>query len=292
LPQFVFRTDNESDNTLLFFDHDGDIAAQSILYRIVCANPGVKETALVALCHMVRGMQHVTLQWVQKTISLVWRWSWRKPSQHSLARYDAPNVQRWANYVQLIRFVDWRRLKFVDESHCVSSALLSTRICAPRGVNVRVFDNFPNAARLNVILLTSIEHPNAPLFYTINDGTNDGFSFLQFVCDAVWSGYIGRGDIMVMDNSSVHRRRDMRPFLDDLFASVGSTYVYLPAYSPELNPCEFAFAHMKNWLRRNPSLQPLPRRLAQALAEVEIGDTLNYYKHCTSVYYQKLNGSN
>jgi hypothetical protein len=49
---------------------------------------------------------------------------------------------------------------------------------------------------------------------------------------------------------------------------------------------------MKNWLRRNPSSVPLPQRLVRALSEVEIGDTLNYYKHCTSVYYQKLNGSN
>ncbi len=280
-------------HTLLFFDHAGDLAAQSVLYTVMCEHPGVNERQLTELCKQVRGMQHVTLSWVQRTIAVVWRWTWRKPDKQSVNKYSAHNVQRWASYVQLIRFVSWPRLKFADESHCVSEDLLSMRVCGPRGANVRVFDTFPNATRLNVLLLTSVEHANAPLFYTINDGTNTAFSFLQFIIDAVYAGYIVRGDILVLDNASVHKGRYMRPFLDDVFAAVGANYVFLPTFSPELNPCEFVFAHMKNWLRRNPMpATTLPRRLMKSLSEITVGDVLMYYKHCTSVYYAKLAGRN
>ncbi len=200
---------------------------------------------------------------------------------------------RWSLYVQQIRFVDWRRLKFFDESHCVSKELLSTRICGPRGANLRVFDEFPNDERLNVLLLTSIEHANAPLFYAVNNGTNDSWSFLQFVIDAVYAGYVVNGDILVMDNASVHRGVAMCAYLDQLVAHVGAHIVYLPTYSPELNPCEYVFAHMKHWLRRNPHPGvALPRRLIQSLAEVQVGDVLSFYSHCTSVFYKKQNGAN
>lgn len=278
---------------MLFLDHDGDRAAQCVLYAIMCANPGFKLQALVDLCRQVRGMQRVTLSWVQQTISRVWGWTWRKPDRQSTNRFQPDNVLRWALYVQRIRFVDWRRLKFFDESHCVSKTLLSTRICGPRGANLRVFDEFPNDERLNVLLLTSVEHANAPLFYTVNNGTNNSWSFLQFVIDAVYAGYIVNGDILVMDNASIHKSPAMCTYLDQVVNLVGAHIVYLPAYSPELNPCEYVFAHMKHWLRRNPLPGlALPRQLIQSLVEVSVGEVLAFYNHCTSVYYKKIDGAN
>lgn len=278
-------------NTLLFIDPAGDHAAQCVLYTIVCANPGVKEQVLVDLCRQIRGMQHVTLSWVQQTISRVWRWTWRKPDRVSKNRFRPDNIQRWARYVQQIQFVDWRRLKFFDESHCVSKNLLSAKICGPRGANLRVFDEFPDATRLNVLLLTSIEHGNAPLFYTINSGTNNAWSFLQFVIDAVYAGYVVNGDILVMDNASIHKSTRMCVHLDRVVALVGAHIVYLPAYAPELNPCEFVFGHMKHSLKWNPQpITPLPQRLVQALREVSVGNVLSFYKNCTSVLYKAEKG--
>ncbi len=277
---------------MLFIDEAGDHAAQCILFAIISSNPGAKEKILLDLCRQIRGMQHTTLSWVQQTISRVWKWTWRKPAVQSTNRFSPSNILRWAQFVQQIRFVDWRRLKFCDESHCVSKALLSTRICGPRGANLRVFDEFPNEERLNVMLLTSIEHSTAPLLYTINNGTNNSWSFLQFIIDAVYAGYIGSGDIVIMDNASIHKKRVMCQYLDDVMMLVGAHIVYLPAYSPELNPCENVFAHMKHWLRRNPMPgATLPQRLVQSLAEATVGEVLSFYKHCTSVFYDAQNGT-
>ena len=63
------------------------------------------------------------------------------------------------------------------------------------------------------------------------------------------------------------------PWLKFIDEAVGASYVFLRAYSSKLNPCEFVFAHVKNWLRRNPvPAAMLPQRLTASLREVTVGD--------------------
>jgi transposase len=49
-----------------------------------------------------------------------------------------------------------------------------------------------------------------------------------------------------MDNLSSHKRAEVR----EMFEEVGCTLLYLPPYSPDLNPIELAFAKLKAFLRR------------------------------------------
>lgn len=58
--------------------------------------------------------------------------------------------------------------------------------------------------------------------------------------------FIKEGDVVVMDNLNIHKMRRVR----ELIEAVGATPVYLPTYSPELNPIELWWADLKRSLRR------------------------------------------
>ena len=51
--------------------------------------------------------------------------------------------------------------------------------------------------------------------------------------------------IAVMDNCSIHHVREVA----DLFNSAGILLLYLPPYSPDLNPIELAFSYVKHYLK-------------------------------------------
>ena len=59
------------------------------------------------------------------------------------------------------------------------------------------------------------------------------------------------GDIVIMDNLSVHKNFDASKFTDQ-----GVTIKYLPAYSPDLNPIEQMWSKVKNKLREYQAADP------------------------------------
>lgn len=74
------------------------------------------------------------------------------------------------------------------------------------------------------------------------------------------------GMTIVMDNASFHRKRR----LEELFEGTGVALMFLPAYSPEFNPIETAFAWVKGFVRRNPiqSMRDIPGATFGAIANV------------------------
>jgi transposase len=53
--------------------------------------------------------------------------------------------------------------------------------------------------------------------------------------------------VVIMDNASFHKSKRIK----DLIESVGCKVVFLPPYSPDLNPIEKFWAHMKRWIKQN-----------------------------------------
>lgn len=83
---------------------------------------------------------------------------------------------------------------------------------------------------------------------------------------SIRQAYPDGGVSVVMDNASFHRSR----VLDRMFARHGIELVFLPAYSPEFNPIETAFAWVKGHVRRDTlgSIGDIPGATFRALAEV------------------------
>ena len=83
---------------------------------------------------------------------------------------------------------------------------------------------------------------------------------------AIQQRYPFGGVCVVMDNARFHRVR----VLQEIFARAGIDLKFLPAYSPEYNPIETAFAWIKAHVRRTPtrSIRDIPAATYAALAEV------------------------
>ena len=76
------------------------------------------------------------------------------------------------------------------------------------------------------------------------DGAMNGDLFVAYV-EQVLVPSLAAGDVVVMDNLSSHKRARVR----ELIEAAGCTLLYLPPYSPDLNPIELAFAKVKARLR-------------------------------------------
>ena len=78
----------------------------------------------------------------------------------------------------------------------------------------------------------------------IIDGPMDGDAFRAYVTQ-VLGPELEPGDVVVMDNLPAHRVSGVREAIE----AVGAMLLYLPPYSPDLNPIEMAFAKLKAFLR-------------------------------------------
>lgn len=78
----------------------------------------------------------------------------------------------------------------------------------------------------------------------IIDGPMDGSAFRAYVTK-VLVPELAPGDVVVMDNLPAHRVSGVRQAIE----AAGAALLYLPPYSPDLNPIEMAFAKLKAFLR-------------------------------------------
>ena len=93
--------------------------------------------------------------------------------------------------------------------------------------------------------------------YNIIEGASNGLELLQFFTEALEARYenghpkIDAGDVIVIDNCGFHHARHVEPILRQMVLNHGVILVYQPPYSPELNPCEYVFNHIKYLLKNN-----------------------------------------
>jgi transposase len=114
----------------------------------------------------------------------------------------------------------------------------------------------------------------APL---VVDGAINGELFLSYVRQQLAPTLL-HGDIVVMDNLSAHKVAGVRQAIEAADAQV----VYLPPYSPDLNPIELVFSKFK-WLVRSAAertVDGLWRLCGQLLDQFTSTECKNYFHHC------------
>ena len=108
------------------------------------------------------------------------------------------------------------------------------------------------------------------------DGAMDGAMFLAYV-EQVLAPTLEKGDIVFMDNLRAHKVDGVR----ELIEATGATLRYLPAYSPDLNPIEQAFAKLKAALRRAAArtVKNLWKIIGKLLKTFAHEECANYFRH-------------
>lgn len=137
--------------------------------------------------------------------------------------------------------LDVNKLVFIDETWA------KTNMTRPRGRcqrGKRLIAKAPYGHWKTTTFVAALRHDGltAPM---VVDGAMNGAVFLAYAQQQL-APTLRPGDIVVLDNLSAHKVAGVREAIE----SVGATLVYLPPYSPDLNPIELVFSKLK-WLLRS-----------------------------------------
>jgi transposase len=197
---------------------------------------------------------------------------WIKQEKGGRSATERDEFERAAWRVLVAAAVEPERLLFVDECG-VHTSLAPIYGYAPR--DERLHLPVPRNRGKNTTLLSSMTTGGMGPSLAV-EGATTARVFETYV-EKVLVPSLRAGQIVVMDNLSAHRPRRIR----ELIEQQGCELLYLPAYSPDYNPIEEAFAKIKNLLRKAAvrSKGALVEAIGQALSAVTIEDALGYFEH-------------
>ena len=168
----------------------------------------------------------------------------RSPSKKTLfaAEQDRPDVARrrvrWRKYQDRI---DPKRLVFIDETWA------KTNMTRTRGWNAcgkPLVAKVPHGHWKTMTFLAALRHDRITAPFVL-DGPINGDAFLAYV-EQVLVPTLAPGDVVVMDNLGSHKSDKVRAAI----RKAGARLLFLPPYSPDLNPIEQVFAKLKTLLRK------------------------------------------
>ena len=145
---------------------------------------------------------------------------------------------------------------------------------APRGQ--RLIDKTPHGHWKTTTLIAALGVERIRCS-TVVDGAVNGDVFEAFV-EQVLVPDLRPGDVVIMDNLSSHKRQRIRELIENASARL----VFLPAYSPDLNPIELIFAKVKQLLRSMAckTRDALWTAMQSVLDQVTPSDAANCFRHC------------
>jgi transposase len=164
------------------------------------------------------------------------------------------------------------RLVFIDETWATTN-MARRHGRARRGQ--RVVAAVPQGHWKTTTFVAALRHDglSAPCVF---DGAINGARFRAYLEQAL-APSLRKGDIVVMDNLRAHKVKGVR----EAIAAAGASLLYLPPYSPDLNPIEQAFAKLKALLRTAAarSVEALWRTIGQILDAFTPAECANYLAH-------------
>ena len=101
---------------------------------------------------------------------------------------------------------------------------------------------------------------------------------MLFCVEELLAPTLNRADIVVMDHNPIHKLAEM----EDAIAAAGAWVLFLPPYSPDLNPIERCWSKVKSRLRslKPRTLPDLFDALGQAFSTITPHNSLSWFAHC------------
>ncbi len=169
---------------------------------------------------------------------------------------------------------DAGRLVSVDESGFHVS-MMRLRSRAPRGE--RAHGRVPRSRKKNQTLIASMTLGGGMGATMTIEGGTDAPVFEAYVEKALAPSLVA-GQVVVFDRLGAHRTEKVRQLVE----ARGCEVVFLPSYSPDLNPIEEAFSKIKNLVRKagERTREALNEAIAQALKATTLQDVVGWFAHC------------
>jgi transposase len=165
------------------------------------------------------------------------------------------------------------RLRFLDES---GVNLGMTRLYGRAAPGERVVEATPGTSGPHYTLVAALgmQGVQAPLLF---EGAMTTLTFETYIED-ILAPTLRRGEILLMDNLSAHKSDQARATIE----ARGVHVIFLPPYSPDLNPIEKCWAKVKEALRaaKARTWEDLVKAVRDALRSVSRSDVLAWFAHC------------
>ena len=187
---------------------------------------------------------------------------------------DRPDVQQQRSQWQAEQNeMDAQRLIFLDESGAKTNM---TRLRARVKGGARAYDSVPSGHWATTTMISSIRADGQTACMVV-DGATDHVVFREYV-RVVLAPTLRPGDVVVLDNLSAHKDSEARKLIE----ARGATLVFLPAYSPDLNPIEKMWSKVKELLRgaKARTEKALVEQVGKALQQVTLSDAEGWFQSC------------
>lgn len=162
---------------------------------------------------------------------------------------------------------------FVDES---GFRLDMTPPHAYAAKGERAFGSVPKNRRENTSLIAALSLDEGVTAAMTIEGAVDGLAFDIYVRE-VLCPLLRPGQVVILDRLSVHKRKEVREAVE----ARGCKVLFLPGYSPDLNPIELAFSKLKAFVGRLEARtrEALDDAIAAALKTVTLQDVIGWFNH-------------
>ena len=175
--------------------------------------------------------------------------------------------------VMVAEKTDPKRLVFVDEMG-TNTSLSPLYAYAPKGQRARA--KVPRNRGKNTTLLSSMSVEGVgPSLMVEGSTTKEVF---EAYVEQVLAPSLRPGQIVVMDNLTAHKGERIKELIQERDCEL----LFLPPYSPDLNPIEEAFSKVKGFLRRAEARtrETLVEAVGAALGAVRAQDAHGFFSHC------------
>ena len=200
-----------------------------------------------------------------------------KKSLHAIERDREENRKRREEFLQRLQTIPPEKLIFLDESGVTTQM---TRGYARASGGRRVHEATPGGHWKILTILSALSLGGLLATMTIEEAT-DGDIFLAYL-EQVLGPKLRPGDVVVMDNLSAHKVAGV----EQLIQAAGAELLYLPPYSPDLNPIEKAWAKLKQLLRsaKARTAEALHQAIAELLPQITPQNAQAWFHH-TGINY-------
>lgn len=151
---------------------------------------------------------------------------------------------------------------------------------SPKGQPAYSRESYRPEGKVNLLACMSLEGVIAP--WLVEGGTINT-SVFSFYLEHILIPQLRPGQILVLDNYPVHKAA----IVAELLHKRDCKLLFLPTYSPDLNPIELLFAKLKANLRRvcASTLDALNHAIHATLKHLDLPELINWFRHCGYVVF-------